>query len=292
MPLGIILSMSGQKRSNIKKALDSFYREYDFKGRLMHDPIEFPHRYSDPGDIEAAGFIASSLAYGKVGLFKPVIEKVLEPCGKHPAEFLVNFSIKRDAGYLKGIRYRFNREEDILSFVYILSCVLKEWGTLRKLFTHFYKDEDKDIRKALTGLVDHLHNIDTSIVYGTGTKPNGLKQLLPSPRKGSACKRMNLFLRWMVRSKDIDFGIWDNIPPNKLIIPLDTHIARISKCLGLSQRASADWKMAEEITASLREFDPADPLKYDFALCHHGISGLCMGKKDENACLECTFRCA
>ena len=286
----IILTMPGQSRSNIKKTLERFYSEYDFRERLMHDPIEFPHRYSDPGDIEAAGFIAASLAYGKVGLFKPVIEKILETLGKHPAEFLQNFSLKRDAGYLKGISYRFNRERDIVCLVYILSCVLKEWGTLRKLFTHFYKDEDKDIRNALTGFLEYIYEIDTSPVYGTDIKPNGLKQLLPSPRKGSACKRMNLFLRWMVRSEDIDFGIWDNIPPNKLVIPLDTHIARISKCLVLTRRASADWKMAEEITGALREFDPEDPLKYDFALCHQGISGLCKGERNDNTCLECVFR--
>lgn len=283
--------MSKRNTLRIKETLDRFYNEYDFRGRLTHDPIEFPHRYSDPGDIEAAGFIASSLAYGKVGLFKPVIEKVLGPFGKHPAEFLLNFSMKRDAGYFSGISYRFNKEEDVVCLIYILSYVLKEWGSLRKLFSHFYKDEDKDIRNALTGFVDCFYNVDTSVVYRTGAKPNGLKQLLPSPRKGSACKRMNLFLRWMVRSEDIDFGIWDNIPPNKLIIPLDTHIARISKCLGLTHRASADWKMAEEITGVLREFDPADPLKYDFALCHQGISGLCKGEKETSICRECIFRC-
>ena len=281
--------MSNKNALRIKETLDRFYAEYDFRERLAHDPIEFPHRYSDPGDIESVGFIAASFAYGKVGLFKPVIEKILEPCGKRPAEFIVNFSMKRDAGYLKGISYRFNREEDIVCLVYMLSCVLKEWGTLRKLFSHFYRDEDRDIRKALAGFFNHLYEIDTSPVYGTDIKPNGLKQLFPSPRKGSACKRMNLFLRWMVRTGDIDFGIWDNIPPNKLIIPLDTHIARISKCLGLTKRASADWKMAEEITASLRELDPEDPLKYDFALCHHGISGLCSGKKNNSTCSECAF---
>ncbi|HDH34658.1 MAG TPA: TIGR02757 family protein [Nitrospirae bacterium] len=281
--------MSGQNRSNIKKILERFYAEYNFRERLAHDPIEFPHRYSDPGDIEVVGFIAASLAYGKVGLFKPVIEKILEPCGKRPAEFIMNFSMKRDAGYMKGISYRFNREEDIVCLVYMLSCVLKEWGTLKKLFSNFYKDEDIDIRKALAGFIGHFYEIDTSPVYGINIKPNGLKQLLSNPRKGSACKRMNLFLRWMVRTGDIDFGIWDNILPNKLIIPLDTHIAKISKCFGLTRRAFADWKMAEEITALLREFDPEDPLKYDFALCHHGISGLCSGKKNNSTCSECAF---
>jgi uncharacterized protein (TIGR02757 family) len=89
---------------------------------------------------------------------------------------------------------------------------------------------------------------------------------------------MNLFLRWMIRDKDIDFGIWKGIPKNKLIIPLDTHIARISRCLGLTKRASQDWKMAEEITGALKTLDPEDPLKYDFALCHQGISGVCSAR--------------
>jgi uncharacterized protein (TIGR02757 family) len=284
--------MSGQKPANIKEVLERFYKEYDFREKLLHDPIEFPHRYSDPRDIEVAGFIAASLAYGKVGLFKPVIEKILGPCGKHPSEFIINFSLNKDSGYLKRVSYRFNKEKDILCLVYILSCVLKEWGTLRKLFSHFQIDCERDIRKALTGFVETLLNIDTSVIYGTDAKPYGLKQMLASPRKGSACKRMNLFLRWMVRNRDVDLGIWDNIPQNKLIIPLDTHIARISKCLGFTRRKSADWKMAVEVTSLLREFDPEDPLKYDFALCHHGISGSCRGRKDEGTCRECVFRLA
>jgi uncharacterized protein (TIGR02757 family) len=101
---------------------------------------------------------------------------------------------------------------------------------------------------------------------------------------------MNLFLRWVVRKKDIDFGIWDRISPSKLIIPLDTHIARISRCLGLSSRKSPDWKMAKEITESLKILDPKDPLKYDFALCHQGISGLCKGIKSPGICADCSLQ--
>jgi uncharacterized protein (TIGR02757 family) len=104
-----------------------------------------------------------------------------------------------------------------------------------------------------------------------------------SPDKGSACKRMNLYLRWMVRDRDIDFGIWKGIPKDRLIIPLDTHIARIGKCLGLTVRSTADWKMAQEITRSLKRLDPVDPLKYDFALCHQGIAGVCSTQK----CADC-----
>ncbi len=273
----------------LKKILDRFYRDFDFRERLRHDPLEFPHRYSNPADIEAAGFISACFAYGRVDLFKPVIEKILKPCGNRPGAYFLKFSLKREMRHFQKISYRFNREEDILCFIYILHRVLKKWGSLRDLFYHFYQPDHTDIRTALEGFINYILAIDTRPVYGKNIKPKGLLQLLPSPKRGSACKRMNLFLRWMVRRKDIDLGIWERIPPSKLIIPLDTHISRISRCLGLTDRTASDWKTAQEITASLRRFDPLDPLKYDFALCHQGISGLCRGEARVSVCSGCIF---
>jgi len=273
----------------LKKTLERFYRDFDFKERIKHDPIEIPRRYSNPADIEVAAFISSCFAYGKVDLFKPVIENILKPGGIHPSEFISNFSLKKDVKYLKGISYRFNREKDIHCLIFILSKALKEHGTLKGLFYGNYKPGDDDIKDALAGFMDFLSGIDTSPVYGRNITPPGLKQLLPSPKTGSACKRINLFLRWLVRDKDIDFGIWDRIAPAKLIIPLDTHIARISRCLGLTDRKSSDWKMAKEISESLKKLDPDDPLKYDFALCHQGISGLCKGLESPGICQDCSL---
>lgn len=275
---------------SLKKRLDKFYKTYDFNERLEHDPIEFPRRYTSAGDIEVAGFVASCFAYGKVELFKPVIERILFGCGRHPSAFLKRFSLRKDAEGFKGISYRFNREEDVLCFVYVLSRILKEWGSLKKLFYHYYKAEHSDTGPALNGFAGYFYEIDTGPVYGSNIRTRGLRQLLPVPGKGSACKRMNLFLRWMVRTEDIDLGIWDNIPASKLIIPLDTHIARISRCLGLTNRSAPDWKTAKEITEALKKYDPDDPLKYDFALCHHGISGLCTGEYPKNTCAPCVFR--
>ncbi len=237
-----------------------------------------------------AGFIASCLAYGKVTLFKPVIKQILKPGGKRPAQFIANFNIKEDARYFQGISYRFNKEKDILCLMYVLSETLKEWGSLKKLFSHYFRSDHEDIKKGLSGLIGYILSINTSPVYGTDMKPSGLTQMFPSPEKGSACKRMNLFLRWMVRTEDIDLGIWDNVQPSKLIIPLDTHIARITRCLGFTRRKASDWKTAKEITLALTEFHPQDPLKYDFALCHHGISGLCKGEKSPASCQDCIFR--
>jgi uncharacterized protein (TIGR02757 family) len=273
----------------LKNILDKFYREYDFQERMRHDPIEFPHRYKEPRDIEVSGFIASSLAYGRVDLFKPVLEKILPAMGRSPYEFLLNFDINKKRKLFQGINYRFNKNEDILCLIFILHKILTKYSSLENLFMKFYIPEALNIREALEGFVEAMLNTDTSAVYGKNIKPGGLLQFFSSPRNGSACKRANLFLRWAIRDRDIDFGIWKGIPKNKLVIPLDTHIAKISRCLGFTSRMSQDWKTAVEITEALKKFDPEDPLKYDFALCHHGISGVCKGKRENKACKECVF---
>lgn len=274
----------------LKNVLDNFYRDYDFKGRLSHDPIEFPHQYKNPRDVEVSAFIASSLAYGKVELFKPVVKKILSKMGVNPYEFLLEFSMKRHSRLFEGIKYRFNENEDLMAFVLILNKTLTANGSLENIFLKFFKSDSLTIEEGLAGFVSSMLQINTSPVYGKDIRPAGLRQLFPSPVNGSACKRANLFLRWMVRDRDIDFGIWKGVQKNKLIIPLDTHIARISRCLGFTKRKSQDWKMAAEITESLKKFDPEDPLKYDFALCHHGISGVCKGEKNGAECRGCILR--
>lgn len=274
----------------LKNVLDKFYRDYDFKGRLGHDPIEFPHRYEKPRDVEVSAFIASSLAYGKVDLFKPIIEKILLVMGPNPHEFLLEFSIKRHRRLFEGIKYRFNENEDLMALLFILHETLTCNKSLENVFMKFFRPDSFTIEEGLAGFVASLLQINASPVYGKDIRPAGLRQLFPSPVNGSACKRANLFLRWMVRDRDIDFGIWKGITKKKLVIPLDTHIARISRCLGFTERKSQDWKMAVEITEALKRFDPEDPLKYDFALCHHGISGVCKGEKNGAECKGCMLK--
>ena len=270
---------------SLKQILDRFYNTYDFKERILHDPIEFPHQYKRPEDIEVSGFVASCFAYGRVDMFKPVVKKILSTMGESPYDFLVNFNLTRHGRLFSGIKYRFNENNDIICLLYVLNRALKRYKRLDVLFKLHCWNDDQNIGIGLTGFVESLLITDTSPVYGKNTKTMGFLQFFPSPQKGSACKRMNLFLRWMIRDRDIDFGIWKGIPKNKLIIPLDTHIAKISKCLGLTKRASQDWKMAEEITEALKILDPEDPLKYDFALCHQGISRMC----SKNQCSNCSF---
>jgi uncharacterized protein (TIGR02757 family) len=262
----------------LKPVLDRLYLDFDFSGTAERDPVEFPRSYPRPEDKEIAGFIASAFAYGNVNLFKPVVRKLLSKMGDSPHDFIAQFDIRKHRKLFAGIKYRFNENEDIIALFYILHGVLKKYGSLEASFRKEYHEGDTDIGNALAGLIDAMLEIDTGPVYSKNIKPTGLLQFIPSPRKGSACKRMNLYLRWMIRDRDIDFGIWKGIPKSKLVIPLDTHISRISKCLGFTSRKSQDWKMAVEITESLKKLDPEDPLKYDFALCHQGISKVCSAK--------------
>ncbi len=278
-------SSNSYSNQSLKEVLDRFYSEYDFEGRISRDPIEFPHKYNQPADIEISGIIASCFAYGRVDLFKPVVKAVLSPMGSSPRDFLLDFSLKQRSLF-SGLNYRFNKNDDILCLLYGLAEVLRKYGSIERLFKLHYQDSDLDIGNGLTGFVKTILDFDTSVIYGKNVRTRGFLQFFPLPDRGSACKRMNLFLRWMIRDRDIDFGIWKGIPKSRLIIPLDTHIARISRCLGFTKRSSQDWKTAVEITDALKAFDPNDPLKYDFALCHQGISGLC----DKMRCRECAFR--
>lgn len=278
------VSVSREVKS-LKGILDTFYRTYDFSGRIHHDPIEFPHRYRRSEDIEVSGFISSCFAYGRVDLFKPVVARILSIMGESPYDFILGFTPRKEGRLFSGIKYRFNENADILCLIFVVRKVLSEYGTLEAVFQRHFSADDLNVSNGMEGLVKAFLKVDTSSLYGTDLRPEGFLQFFPSPHRGSACKRMNLFLRWMIRDRDIDFGIWKGVPKNKLIIPLDTHIARIAKCLGFTKRVSQDWKMAVEITGSLKQFDPVDPLKYDFALCHQGIAKLC----NEHKCSECRF---
>jgi uncharacterized protein (TIGR02757 family) len=270
----------------LKHTLEHLYSTFDFEDRSRSDPIRFPHNYSEREDIEVSALIASAFAYGRVELFTSVIEDILKRMGQTPYGFLLNLKLKKHRKYLHGVRYRFSSEDDIIAFLYVLSEILKRYKTLERAFTHAFVRPH--ISTAITGFVE----LATSIKIPPSLKiSRGFYHFFPSPEKGSACKRFALYLRWMVRNRDIDFGIWKEIVPSELVIPLDTHIARISRCLGLTTRKSADWKMAVEITENLKRLDPADPLKYDFALCHQGIIGICRDAKCQENPSQCPILC-
>ncbi|MBF0606817.1 MAG: TIGR02757 family protein [Candidatus Magnetobacterium sp. LHC-1] len=283
----------------LKQVLDSFYAGFDFKRGILNDPVEFPHRYTDPMDIETVALIASSFAYGKVELFKSVTESILSRMGQSPAAFLYDFDVRRQRDNFESIYYRLNKGKDICALLYLIHKVLRRKGSVKAAFLrHDYQKSPllppkvggDLVYNMLARFTDYVGEIDTTAVYGANIRPTGLLQLFPSPYKGSACKRLNMFLRWMVRDKDTDFGLWGEVPKNALIIPLDTHIARVGRCLGFTKRKTNDWKTALEITDALKAFDPDDPVKYDFAMCHHGISGYCNPAQGQTKCNDCPFR--
>ncbi len=255
---------------DLKPYLDRLYATYDLT-YLHTSALKFPHRYHRPEDIEVVGFIASCFAYGRVEGFTPPIDTLLGVLGPDPYQFLLRFDPRRDADCLRGFSYRFNTATDATCLLWFLRQALERQGSLRTLFLSGYSDRQEDTRAALTAFVEHLLQLDPRPVYRKGHLSNGMHHLLPSPRRGGACKRLNLFLRWMVRRDHIDFGLWSEIKPAKLIIPLDTHVAQVSRHLGLTQRKSPGFPMALDITQNLKRFDARDPVKYDFALCRLGM---------------------
>ena len=260
--------------ASIKDHLDHLYNTFDVS-MLSPDPLQVVRSFHTPEDREVAGILAASLAYGRVELIIKALEQVFELMDHQPYGFTMAFDLNRDAGRFDGFVYRLSRGRDIVAFVLMLQRMLRDSGRLGAAFLEGFDASDRDTGKAITGFVDRLLDYQGELPYPGGNLPErgGARYFLPSPRTGSACKRLNLFVRWMVRNgpDGIDLGLWPEIPTSKLIIPVDTHIARLAYSIGLTKRKQPDWKMATEITNALRRFDAEDPVKYDFALCHWGM---------------------
>ncbi len=264
---------------NVKICLDDLYKRYHLD-YIPTDPIRSVHKFKDPRDQEIVGLIASSLAYGRVAQIQKSIETVLEAMGQKPYDFIVSFDpLKNNA--LSNFKHRFTTGGDIRYLLFLIKDMLHKDGSIEGFYMKGYSTDDEDIRASLASFVKRALQTD----YPLGAIPKGINYLLPSPEKGSACKRLNLFLRWMIRSDKLDLGLWKNIPAYKLIIPLDTHIARLSRYIGLTDRAAQDWRMAKEITENLKAIDPHDPVKYDFALTRLGILDECKRAGDNNCSL-------
>jgi len=227
------------------------------------DPVWYLHSLNDDKEIEIAGFILACFAYGRVDIMNNFTDSLFKRIRGSIYEFTVNFG-KRDKQYFNHLQYRFNNGNDISYLFRQIQKAYLDYGSLKELFLTDYSSEDKNILKPL--------NYFTCFLKKNVPEDSGFHYLVPDSSKNSACKRLNLFLRWMVRKDEIDMGIWGGeVDKSKLIIPVDIHVYRISKQLNLVNRNSCDMKYAIELTNKLKEFDPEDPVKYDFALCHIGI---------------------
>ncbi len=255
--------MQQKKLLKLKTSFEKLHADYgtDF---LKSDPVWFVHQYSYPLDQELVAFLASALAYGSVPQIFKILSQLLKILGPRPSKFLLNDFFKQSPEFLKGLYYRFHQDSDLYELLKILAELYRKEGSLANSFrTHFFQ-ADSDLERALS-------QWSKKILKGVRAK-SPVRFFFASPHAGSACKRLNLFLRWMVRGPNgVDLGLWDFIPLSKLIIPLDTHIYRISYQLGLTRRKSLDWKTAQEITQKLLILDSQDPVKYDFSLTRLGI---------------------
>ena len=254
----------------LKQKLEYHYKAFD-KTKISPDLLQFLHLFEKELDIEVMGFLASIFAYGNVTQIINTLNKILAISDNKPYKFISSYYNNKKSFSLGGMKHRFYTEEDISLLFIILSDVYHEFKSLKNLFQIFYQ-ENEAIKNSLTKFSDYFINYAMRI--NGGTISPGFKFMFPLPELGSACKRMNLFLRWMVRKDELDFGLWNEIPTNKLIMPVDTHVARICQSLSLTKRRIASWAMAEEITENLRKLDPDDPVKYDFAICHIGMRKL------------------
>lgn len=276
---------------NLKATLDQLYAKRS-QQHLANDPLSFCHRYSTPADREIAGLLASSFAYGNVKIILRNLEAIFSKLGPSPRRFVESFEPKEGLRLFAGFKHRFNDSRDLCALLYAMRLMLAASGSIEGFFRKGYDPARDDISEALAQFSSSVLAFDYTPVFTIPAPPRNsyFNFLFPSPDSGSACKRLCMYLRWMVRPADgIDLGIWQHIPPAKLVIPVDAHIQRICTLLGFTARKQADWKMAREITAALRRLDPLDPVKYDFSICHLGISEGCRGENTAG-CGDCALQ--
>ena len=247
--------------SRLKEKLDELYVHYNRRKFVHPDPLEFLYNYDDIRDKEVVALVASSLAYGRVVQILKSVSAILEKMSPTPYLFLTGISEKKLLNSFGGFKHRFTTGEDVSCMLLAAKKMITEDGSLLNAFVSGYRASDKNILPALSTFVRRLAK------ESQGSK----NSLIPIPDRGSACKRLILFLRWMVRKDNVDPGGWKQICPSKLIIPLDTHMHSICTGLGMTSRKQADMKTAIEITDAFKKIVPDDPVKYDFSLTRLGI---------------------
>lgn len=248
----------------MKDLLERLHDKYNNSDFIEFDPISVPHCFSSLQDIEISGFLSSTIAWGNRKSIVKSAVRMMDFLDNAPYDFVVNASDNELLGLKKYVHRTFNGE-DFTTFILALRYIYSRWGSMKNFFETSYS-QSQDLRVVLREFWDE---------FFTQEHDNHAHKHLSSIAKGAACKRLNMFLRWMVRSDDrgVDFGLWTGIPMSALYLPLDVHTASMGRALGLLERKQNDWKAVEQITASLREFCSEDPVRYDFSLFGAGIDG-------------------
>jgi uncharacterized protein (TIGR02757 family) len=258
----------------VKPELDRLYTEFNHPDSAT-DPIHIVRRFGRDDDREIVGFIAAALAFGRVSSVLQSIERVLAVIGPEPAAYVRRFEPRRHAPAFAGIVHRWTRETDIVAMLWLLRQMIDRAMSVEGFFLEGHDAKAADVADALDSFSTRAMALDLKTAYGRVPRRPGVCYFFPRPSAGSACKRLNLFLRWMVRSDALDLGVWKHVSPAQLIVPLDTHVIRVGRCLRLTRYTSPGWRMARDITATLRAFEPRDPVKYDFSICHIGMMKAC-----------------
>jgi uncharacterized protein (TIGR02757 family) len=274
--------------------LDALYRDYN-REESATDPVHLVRPYADAADREIAAFCAAALAFGRVASVINSITTLLRIMGKSPAAYVKRFDPSAPHPELRAMVHRWTRGVDLVALLWILRQMIDRAGSIEAFFVEGYSPDHDDIGPALDSFSARALALDLRRAYpavsriphshlrapryggqaASGPSRPGVCYFFPRPSAGSACKRLNLFLRWMIRRDEVDPGGWTRVPRSKLVVPLDTHIIRLGKCLRLTRYGSPGWKMAADITAALRALDPEDPVRFDFSLCHVGMMGAC-----------------
>jgi uncharacterized protein (TIGR02757 family) len=265
---------SAHSTDAMKAALDRLYASFNHPDSAL-DPIQIVRRYDRLDDREVVAFIAAGLAFGRVRSVMASIESMCAAMGPRPAEFVRGFQPDRDSATIRQLVHRWTRGDDLIGVLWTLRRLIEQDGSIERSVGRGLDPAAADVEAALEDFSRRARAVDLRPVYGCRPRKPGAHYFFSRPSTGGACKRLNLFLRWMVRHDAVDPGGWTTIPARQLVVPLDTHTIRSGKCLRLTRRVSPGWKMAADITAALRAFDPIDPVRYDFALCHLSMMGAC-----------------
>ena len=282
--------MINTDRRRLQTLLDNLYKTYDSQF-LDTDPLSIVKEYKNDRDREAAGFITAMLSLGNVKAIKKTVRSVLSVMGKSPYHFLADYYPEKEPYKFRNISYRFYKPEDISLLVSWTAQMIRGNGSIKNFFLVRFNEKDPDIGPSLSSFVKRIRALDAAPFYkDTPPAGKGAGHFLTDPEKKSACKRMNMFLRWMVRKDHLDLGLWREIPSSMLIIPVDTQTSKVSRYLGLTSLSSPGWNMAVDITNSLKIFSPDDPVKYDFSLCRVGMLNKCTNGKDADICSLCPIK--
>ena len=252
----------------LKKTLDRVHLEYIRTHEVTNDAIAPVLGFKTWQDKELVAFLSATFAYGRVDQIKKSVNKIIKPMGKNPCRWLVNTRPNKIFDTYLGWKHRFNDSQDLYDLLILLRHVYKTSRSIEKFFKPKKTETAFELlNRMVVGFINLKPRVKPPLV-----KKKSFYYLLPKPSNKSACKRLNLFLRWMVGDTQMDLNLWNSFDRKELIIPLDTHLMRQSKILGLTSRNSADWATACDITNSLKKLDPENPTRYDFAICHMGIN--------------------